>query len=84
MAATEWPESTYFVVGGGQHGALVRRMRKVAGARLSPSPLPDQRTLADLRASLIRRRGRRRLSRVTLYAGLVALILVVAWVLERR
>jgi Zn-dependent protease with chaperone function len=34
--AAEWPESTYFVVGGGQYARLVRQIGKVAGSRIVP------------------------------------------------
>jgi hypothetical protein len=84
IAATEWPESTYFIVGAGHQGGLVRRMRKVAGARLSPSPSLDPRNLEELRAGLVRRRGRRVRSQVALYAALVAAVLLVGWGIERR
>ena len=84
ITATEWPHSTYFVVGERQHSRLVRRMKKVAGARLSTSPSPDSAKLEDLRAGLIRRRRRRRLSKVALYAGLATVVLLVAWAIEQQ
>ena len=91
IAATEWPESTYFVLGEGHHTRLVRRMKKVPGARLigpdaaaAASPSLDPTRIESMRAGLIRRRGRRRRSTFALYAGLVAVVLLVAWGLEQR
>jgi hypothetical protein len=36
IAATEWPPSTFFILGDGVHRRVVRRMRKVAGAAVIP------------------------------------------------
>jgi hypothetical protein len=89
ITATEWPESTYFVVGEGHTAGLVRRMKKVPGARLigadaaaaADVPIgPDQ--LESLRTELSRRRGRR-WPKAALYVGAVILVLVAGWMLER-
>jgi len=90
IAATDWPQDTYFVVGEGHHTGLVRRMKKVPGARLTgadaaaASPSMDPMRLEALRTGLIRRRGRRRRSTLALYAGVVAVVLLVGWGLEQR
>jgi len=36
IAATEWPPSTFFILGDGVHRRVLRRMRKVAGAAVIP------------------------------------------------
>jgi hypothetical protein len=66
-------------------------MKKVSGSRLigtnpgsAASASLDRAKIEALRAELVRRRGRRRRSTVALYAGLVVVALLIAWVIEWR
>ncbi len=91
MAATEWPESTYFVVGEGHHARLVRRMRKVPGAGLTgaeqrPAQVSamDPARLEALRTRLAGRRVRRRRVAVALLTFLVGVMILAGWAYQQR
>lgn len=91
IAATEWPESTYFVLSDGPHAGVVGGMGKVAGALLrvgsvtaSPAVAPTPTELELLRAKLGRRRSYRSRFRLGVVTAVIGIVAMVGWAYHLR